>query len=82
MRIRGSACIPGFQLSVGGQEPALYCAGAFEDHLLYDQFLRFLTVWFSSSLSVTPATFRKQFATQSGRSGGASAAANANDPAE
>jgi integrase len=44
--------------------------------ITYDQLLRYLSLWFSSVLGVSVQAFRKQFATQSGRSGGASAAAN------
>ena len=44
--------------------------------ITYDQFLRFVSLWFSGVMGVSVAVFRKQFATQSGRSGGASAASN------
>jgi integrase len=47
-----------------------------QDKITYDQLLRYLSLWFSSVLGVSVEAFRKQFATQSGRSGGASAAAN------
>ena len=50
--------------------------------ITYDPFLRFMSLEFSGVMSVSLATFRKQFATQSGRSGGASAAFNAGVPAE
>jgi len=50
--------------------------------ITYDQFLRFMSLWFSGVMGVSVAAFRKQFATQSGRSGGASAASNAGVPAE
>ena len=50
--------------------------------ITYDQYLRFLSLWFSGVMKITVQDFRKQFATQSGRSGGASAASNAGVPAE
>jgi integrase len=50
--------------------------------ITYDQFLRYLSQWFSSVMGVSVKAFRKQFATQSGRSGGASAAANSDVPKE
>ena len=40
--------------------------------ITYGQFLRFLSLRFSGVMSVSAADFRKQFATQSGRGGGAS----------
>ncbi len=43
----------------------------------YDQFLRYLSSWFSGILGISSKDFRKKFGTQSGRSGGASAASNA-----
>ena len=43
----------------------------------YDQLVRFLSLWFSGVMGITVEEFRKLFATQSGRSGCASAAANA-----
>ena len=52
------------------------------ERISYDQYLRFLGLWFSDVLGISLEAFRKQFATQSGRSGGASAAANAGVPAE
>jgi hypothetical protein len=50
--------------------------------ITYDQFLRFMSLWFSGVMGVSVTAFRKQFATQSGRSGGASAASNGGVPAE
>jgi len=50
--------------------------------ITYDQLLRFLSLWFSSVLGVSAEAFRKQLATQSGRSGGASSAANFYVPKE
>jgi len=41
-----------------------------------------MSQWFSGVMGVSFAAFRKQIATQSGRSGGASAASNAGVPAE
>ncbi len=45
--------------------------------ITYDQFLRYLSLWFSGVLGTSVANFRKQFATQSGRSGSVSVVANA-----
>jgi len=50
--------------------------------ITYDQLLRYLSLWFSGVMKVPVKAFRKQFATQSGRSGGASSAANSNIPKE
>jgi hypothetical protein len=50
--------------------------------ITYDKLLRFMSLWFSGVMGVSDVTFRKQFATQSGRRGGASAASNAGVPAE
>ena len=50
--------------------------------ITYDQFLRYLSLWLSGVMGVSVEAFRKQFSTQSGRSGGASAAANSDVPAE
>ncbi len=50
--------------------------------ITYDQLLRYLSLWFSSDMGVSVKAFRKQFASQSGRSGGASAAANSDVPKE
>jgi hypothetical protein len=47
------------------------------ERIKYDQFLRYLSLWFSGVLGISSKDFRKQFGTQSGRSGGASAASNA-----
>jgi len=47
------------------------------DKITYDQFFRYLGLWFSGVMGVSVAVFRKQFATQSNRSGGAFAALNA-----
>jgi hypothetical protein len=52
------------------------------DKIPYDQMLRFMGLWFSGVLGTSVALFKKQWATQSGRSGSASAAANAGIPAE
>ena len=50
--------------------------------IIYDQFIRFMSLWFSGVMGVSVAAFQKQFATQSGRRGGTSAASNAGVPAE
>ena len=50
--------------------------------ITYDQYLRYLSLWFSGVMGVSIDAFRKQFATQSGRSGGASSASNAGVPFE
>ena len=50
--------------------------------IAYDQYLRYLSLWCSEIMGVSVAAFRKQFSTQSGRSGGASAASNAGVPWE
>ena len=50
--------------------------------ITYDQFFRFPSLWFSGVMCVSVAAFRKQFATQFGRSGCAFAASNAGVPAE
>ncbi len=47
------------------------------DKITYDQFFRYLGQWFSGVMGVSVAVFRKQFATQSGWNGRASAALNA-----
>ncbi len=48
----------------------------------YDHMLRFVGLWFSGVLGTSVALLKKQWATQSGRSGSASAVANAGIPAE
>ena len=48
----------------------------------YDQFLRFVMLWFSGVMGVSVANIRKPFATQSGRSGGVSAASSGGVPVE
>jgi hypothetical protein len=52
------------------------------DKISYDEMLRFMRLWFSGVLGTSVALFKKQWATQSGRSGSASAASNADIPAE
>ena len=47
------------------------------ERITYDDLFRFMSLWFSGVLGTSVALFRKQFATQSGRSGSASAVANA-----
>ena len=48
----------------------------------YPQFRRYLSQWFGPVLGLSPSDFLKEFGSQSGRSGGASAAANACVPWE
>jgi len=50
--------------------------------ITYDQMLRFMSLWFSGLLGTPVALFKKQFATQSGQSGSASAVSYAGVPAE
>ena len=45
-----------------------------------DQLFRYLSLWFSGVMGVSVEAFRKQFATQPGRSEGASAAASSDVP--
>jgi hypothetical protein len=52
------------------------------DKISYDQMLRFMGLWFSGVHGASVALFKKQWATHSGRSRSASAAANAGIPAE
>ncbi len=52
------------------------------DKISYDQMLRFMRLWFSGVLRTLVALFKKQWATQSGRSGSASVVASAGIPAE
>ena len=49
----------------------------FASRITYGQYHRYLSQWFGGVLGLTPVEFRAQFGTQSGRSGGASAASNA-----
>jgi integrase len=70
----------GFNGRLAAKSPRLTAPGPRK--IAYDQLLRFLSLWFSGVMGVTVAAFRKQFATQSGRSGGASAASNAGVPVE
>ncbi len=53
-----------------------------QEKITYDQLLRYLSLWFSIVMGVSVEAFRKQFSTQSRRSGGASAAANSDVPKE
>ena len=50
--------------------------------ITYPQFRRYLSQWFGPVLGSSPGAFLKEFGSQSGRSGGASAAANAGIPWE
>jgi hypothetical protein len=52
------------------------------ERITYDQYLRFLGLRFGGFLGILLESLRKQFATQSGRSGGASAESNAGVSAE
>ena len=45
--------------------------------IAYEQYMRYLSSWFSGVLGISPAEFRSQYGSHSCRSGGASAAANA-----
>ena len=46
------------------------------------QYIRYLALWFGSILDLDPSDFRSQYGASSGRSGAASAAANAGVPVE
>ena len=70
----------GFNGRLVARSPASTAPGP--SRIGYDQFFRFLSIWFSGVMGISVELFRKQFATQSGRSGCASAAANAGVPAE
>jgi hypothetical protein len=72
--------IRGFNGRLVAKNPRATTPG--QKKITYDQFLRFLSLWFGEVMSVSVAAFRKKFARQSGRSGGASAASNADVPAE
>ena len=50
--------------------------------ITYDKLLRYLSLWFSGVMGISVEVSRKQFAMQSGRCGGASAAANSDVPKE
>ena len=50
--------------------------------ITYPQFRRYMSQWFGPIVGLSPAAFLKEFGSQSGRSGGASAAANAGVPWE
>jgi hypothetical protein len=79
----GSESMPvfrGFNGRLAAKSPRITAPGP--KKITYDQLLRFLSMWFSGVMGVIVAAFRKQFATQSGRIGGASAASNAGVPVE
>ena len=85
-----------FQIYTGGAEE-LYVFRGFNGMLVskslgntapgptkitYDQLLRYLGRWFSGVMGISLETFRKQFVTHYGRSGGISAVASSNVPKE
>ena len=70
----------GVQRASSREEPGKDFAGARANS--YDQMLRFVSLWFSGVLGPSVAMFNKQFATKSGWSGSASAAANSGVPVE
>jgi hypothetical protein len=70
----------GFNGKLVAKNPRATASGP--NMITYDTFLRFLSLWFSGVIGMSVATFRKHFATQSRRSGGASSASNAGVPAE
>jgi hypothetical protein len=43
----------------------------------YDQYVRYLSLWFGEVLGISTQEFKAQYGSQSGRSGGASAASHA-----
>jgi hypothetical protein len=49
----------------------------FDVHIKYAQYVRYLSVWFGEVLGISTQEFKSQYGTQSGRSGGASTAYNA-----
>ncbi len=48
----------------------------------YDQYVRYFSLWFGEVLGISTQEFKAQYGSQSGRSGGASAASNADIPIE
>jgi hypothetical protein len=70
----------GFKGRLVAKSPRMTASGP--KKITYDQYLRYLSLWFSGVMGVSIDAFRKQFATQSGRSGGASSASNAGVPFE
>jgi integrase len=76
----GSLAFRGFNGRLVAKSPRATSPGP--KKITYDQFLRFMSLWLSGVMGVSVGAFRKQFATHSGRSGGASAASNAGVPAE
>jgi hypothetical protein len=71
---------PGFNGRLVTKSPCPIAPGP--KKISYDRFLRFVSLWFSGVMGVSGEAFRKYIATQSGRSGGASAASNGGVPAE
>ncbi len=70
----------GFNGRMVAKSPRMTAPGP--NNITYDQYLRYLSLWFSGVMGVSIDAFRKQFATQSRRSGGASSAANVGVPFE
>ena len=70
----------GFDGSLVRRSPE--CSMPIGSAITYPQFRRYLSQWFGPVLGLSPGAFLKEFGSQSGRSGGASAAANAGIPWE
>ena len=74
-RVRGPVTFRGFNGRLVAKRPGSTAPGP--DKITYDQFFRYLGQWLGGVMGVSIAVFRKQFATQSNRSCGASVALNA-----
>ncbi len=75
-RVRGPIHIPRVQRArLVSKRPGSMAQGP--DKITYDQFFRYLGLWFIGVMGVSVAVFRKQSATQYNRNGGASAGLNA-----
>ena len=48
----------------------------------YEQYMRYLSLWFGGIVGLTPEEFKNQYGSQSGRIDSASTASNANIPVE
>jgi len=57
----------GFNGRLVAKSPRMTAPGP--KNITYDQYLRYLSLWFSGVMGVSIDAFRKHFATQSGRSG-------------